>query len=67
MGFTVLPARLITEIQGAGFMYKDAKEFAADLELKLADWSVYLQKIDTVEPLSFPGWDDWDEHGVEKP
>ena len=66
MGFSVLPPRLITEVQGAGFTYKEPEEFVAGLQLKLSDWGSYLQNIDTVVPLLFPGWDDWDEHGVEK-
>ena len=66
MGFSVLPPRLITEVQGAGFTYKDPEEFAASLQLKLSSWASYLENIDSVEPMSFPGWGDWDEHGVEK-
>ena len=66
MGFTVLPPRLITEVQGTGFTYKDPEDFAASLQLKLSDWTSYLKNIDSVEPLLFPGWDDWDEYGVEK-
>ena len=66
MDFSVLPPRLITEVQGAGFTYKEPEEFVAGLQLKLSDWGSYLQNIDTVVPLLFPRWDDWDEHGVEK-
>ncbi len=66
MGFTVLPPRLVTEIQGAGFTYKQPDEFVAGLELKLDDWAHYLQNIDLIAPLKYPGWNDWDEAGVEK-
>ena len=66
MGFSVLPPRLITEVQGAGFTYKDPDEFKAGLAVKLAAWADYLKTINTVTPMSFPGWDNWDEHGVEK-
>lgn len=65
MGFTVLPPRLVAEVQGAGFTYKDPEVFAAGLEEKLDHWGQYLENIDTVVPLRFPGWSDWDDHGVE--
>nr|WP_022666084.1 hypothetical protein [Desulfospira joergensenii] len=29
-------------------------------------WGEHLKNIDTVKPLSFSGWGDWDEGGVEK-
>jgi len=66
MGFSVLPPRLITEVQGVGFTYKEPEEFVAGLRVKLAEWTDYLKSIDSITPISFPGWDDWDEHGVEK-
>ena len=65
MGFNVLPPRLVAEVQGAGFTYKEPKAFIAGLQEKLEHWGQYLQNIDTVTPMSFPGWNDWDEHGVE--
>lgn len=67
MGFSVLPPRLVTEIQGAGFTYKEPEEFRAELEQKLEDGANYLRNIDTITPIQFPGWSDWDEHGVEIP
>ena len=66
MGFTVLPPRLVAEVQGAGFTYKNHGDFTAGLEEKLEHWGRYLLDIDSVAPMKFPGWSDWDEQGVEK-
>jgi len=66
MGFTVLPPRLVAEVQGAGFTYKEPEAFAAGLQEKLDHWEQFLQSIDSVAPMRFPGWNDWDEQGVEK-
>lgn len=63
MRFTVLPPRLVSEVQGAGFTYKEPDEFYSGLKEKLEEWGEYLQRIDDVAPLSFAGWD---EDGVEK-
>ena len=65
MGFSVLPPRLVSEVQGAGFTYKEPEAFVAGLQEKLECWGQYLENIDTVAPLVFPGWDDWDKDGVE--
>ncbi len=66
MGFAVLPPFLATEIQSAGFTYKSADQFDKDLQKNLARWENHLTGIDEIEPLPFPGWNDWDENGVEK-
>lgn len=66
MGFTVLPAFLATEIQGAGFTYKDDNQLIEDLNQYKVKWSDHLSNIDSIRPLEFPGWDDWNESGVEK-
>jgi len=66
MGFSVLPPRLIPEIHGAGFTYKSAQDFSAGLLLELEHWATYLQSIDTVPSLNFPGWESWDDRGVER-
>lgn len=66
MGFTVLPPYLSTEIQNKGFTYKSPDQFEHDLQENLKDWEFQLSRIDEMEPMSFPGWEDWDEQGVEK-
>ncbi|MGH1541474.1 MAG: NAD(P)H-dependent oxidoreductase [Arenicella sp.] len=66
MGFTVLPPHLIGEVQNPGFSYKNDEQLAKDLELSKHNWKHCLANIDHTIPLSFPGWSDWDENGVEK-
>ncbi|MDO6580235.1 NAD(P)H-dependent oxidoreductase [Photobacterium sp. 2_MG-2023] len=66
MGFTVLPPYLSTEIQNKGFTYKSPSQFNQDLQDNLADWENQLSRLDDRVPMSFPGWDDWDELGNEK-
>jgi NAD(P)H dehydrogenase (quinone) len=66
MGFTVLPAYLTTEVQGAGFTYKDENQLLDDLNQHKSRLERHLKKIENLTGLSFPGWDDWDASGVEK-
>lgn len=65
MGFTVLRPQLFTEIQGSGFTYRSTDEFEKHLLSCLEDWQGILVNIDQRKTLSFPGWNDWDEKGVE--
>lgn len=65
MGFEVLPPFLSTEIQNSGFTYMSAEIFQSHLQNTLDQWSNHLQNIKQIKPLSFPGWSDWDEKGVE--
>jgi len=66
MGFSVLPPFLSTEIQNKGFTYMSSERFESHLKKSLDKWSEHLKNIDKIKPLSFPGWDDWDEAGNEK-
>lgn len=59
-------SRLIAEVQGTGFTYKKPDAFFADLQEKLDDWERYLHSVDAVAPLVYPGWNNWNAHGVEK-
>jgi NAD(P)H dehydrogenase (quinone) len=65
MGFTVLRPQLFTEIQGSGFTYRTGEEFEKHMSSCLKEWQDILINIDHRELLSFPGWEDWDEMGVE--
>ncbi len=65
MGFEVLPPHLSTEIQNKGFTYMSPEDFESHLKNTMEQWSDYLENIRQIEPLSFPGWSDWDEIGVE--
>ncbi len=66
MGFSVLPPCLFTEVQGAGFSYRSSDDFKALLQSHCQNWRENLLAIDSVEPLKFPSWEDWDESGAEK-
>lgn len=63
MGFAVLPPFLSFGVQGHGFAYEDQTQFKTRLESLKRDWAQRLKTIDKAEPLTFPGWDDWDEAG----
>lgn len=65
MGFSVLPPYLFAGVQNAQFTYKSADEFAELLQSHLRNWGNHLRHIDQVEPISYPGWDEWDEDGIE--
>jgi NAD(P)H dehydrogenase (quinone) len=66
MGFSVLPPCLFAEVQGAGFTYKSTEAFQRHLQSHLHNWEKHLRRIDRIEPLDYPGWNEWDERGVEK-
>lgn len=66
MGFTVLPPFLSAEIQNKDFTYMSLERFELHLKESMKKWGEHLKNIDKVKPLSFPGWCDWDEGGVEK-
>jgi NAD(P)H dehydrogenase (quinone) len=61
MGFYVLPPYLTSEVQGAGFTYKSPEKFEKDIQEYLESWKNHLKQIDQINPLSFPGWNDWEE------
>ena len=67
MGFSVLPPFLAFGVQGHGFAYQEEQAFKDQLETYKRDWATRLEKVETDTPISFPGWDDWDERGVLKP
>lgn len=66
MGFRVLPPFLSAEIQNKDFSYMSSDRFELHVEKSLARWRQFLKNIDKIEPLAFPGWDDWDGDGCEK-
>ncbi len=67
MGFAVLPAFVAYGIQGHGFAYQQPDTFAKHLEECKAAWARRLGQLDDIEPIPFPGWDDWDDMGTAKP
>jgi NAD(P)H dehydrogenase (quinone) len=66
MGFSVLPPYLSAEIQNKDFTYMSPERFELHLTESLAKWEKHLDNIQNIRPLNFPGWNDWDENGVEK-
>lgn len=59
MGYSVLPAFHADGIPGHGYGAGDD----ARLQRHRNDWALRLESLDAVEPIAFPGWDDWDESG----
>ncbi len=66
MGFTVLPPFVAHGVQGHGYAYRCEGEARRQREADLAAWARRLERLEDARPLSFPGWDDWDEAGRPK-
>lgn len=67
MGFTVLPSFVAYGVQVlAGRFRVDRRRYDERLERHKAAWSHQLETLERLEPVAFPGWDDWDEDGVQK-
>ncbi|NRG17114.1 NAD(P)H-dependent oxidoreductase [Rhizobiales bacterium] len=64
MGFAVLPPFLAFGVAGHGYSYADDGAFDALLNGHLENWKSRLETIAHDEPLSFPGWGDWDGEGA---
>lgn len=63
MGFSVLPPFISFGVQGHGYRYEDDKSLQERLERNLSNWRSYLMALEDIDPIPFPCWDDWDEHG----
>lgn len=63
MGFSVLPPFISYGVQGHGYSYEDETSLRNRLEHNLDAWSTYLSALDSVEPLKFPVWADWNADG----
>lgn len=63
MGFSVLPPFISFGVQGHGYDYEDGKSLHDRLERNLFDWEAYVRTLGDAEPVSFPGWEDWDADG----
>ncbi|MXN65123.1 flavodoxin family protein [Stappia sp. GBMRC 2046] len=63
MGFSVLPPFLAFGVAGHGYSYADDGDFDALMKEHLENWESRLGAIERDEPLSFPGWGDWDGEG----
>ncbi|MEE9334738.1 MAG: NAD(P)H-dependent oxidoreductase [Granulosicoccaceae bacterium] len=67
MGFDVLVPQIAYGVQGHGYRYTSDELFARQMKQIQSDWETRLMSIEGEDPLSFPGWDDWDEMGRLKP
>ncbi len=63
MGFSVLPPFISYGVQGHGYTYEDQGSLGRRLGALLDEWARYLERLETVAPLVFPGWADWDDDG----
>jgi NAD(P)H dehydrogenase (quinone) len=63
VGFTVLPPFTAFEVSGD----RGEPQVKARLDGYLMDYAQRLKEIETVEPLRFNVWADWDEQGQLKP
>ncbi|MDW3205268.1 MAG: hypothetical protein R8L07_06955 [Alphaproteobacteria bacterium] len=63
LGFTILPPFAAYGVQGHGFSYRDEGAAEALRADQLAGWSEHLRQRETLPPIRFPGWSDWDQHG----
>ena len=66
MGFEVLPPFVASGIQGHGFSYTHEDEGRRRLNSYREIWKERLTTLDRDSPLSFPGWEDWDDMGRAK-
>lgn len=67
MGFDVLPPYVAYGVQGHGYAYQRADRFKRQLRRYKSEWAARLESLDQMSPISFPGWEDWDEAGRPKP
>jgi len=63
MGFTVYPAFVAPGVQGPGYSYQDDESLVRHLEGFKTAWAERLRALDNMQPLTFPGWADWDDLG----
>lgn len=63
MGFSVLPPFVSYGVQGHGYRYEDEETLRTRLGQNLSDWRSHLSALKDVEPIRFPGWNDWDDTG----
>ena len=66
MGFHVLPPFVAFGIQGHGYSYTSEDSKNRLLSLYQENWKERLNTLDQGTPITFQGWDDWDEDGRAK-
>ena len=66
LGFHVLPPFVAFGVQGHGFSYTDEDNNRRQLSSYEENWKERLNTLARDTPLTFQGWDDWDEEGRAK-
>ncbi|MEM7291260.1 MAG: flavodoxin family protein, partial [Pseudomonadota bacterium] len=66
MGFEVLNPHVSYGVQGHGYSYANDQDFLSQMEKSKEGWARRLENIENEEPISFPGWKDWDDMGRPK-
>lgn len=67
LGLAVLPPFVIYGVQGGGLQYEQETLFRERLEGEKHAWRDRLDRLESLSPIPFAGWDDWDEQGVLRP
>ena len=63
MGFSVLTPFLTFGVTGHGYRYQSETEKTTSLQASRHAWVDRLQHLQNEQPLTFYGWDDWDDNG----
>ncbi|WP_422031744.1 NAD(P)H-dependent oxidoreductase [Roseovarius sp.] len=66
MGFDVLPPHASFGVAGHGFSYVSDEAFEQQFKTLKQNWIDRLSGLGTDTPLTYPGWDDWDDLGQPK-
>lgn len=66
LGFSVLPPQCHFEASGHGFDYGSDAETKRRLRDDIDNWARRVVRLSDEQPLSFPGWADWDGAGRAK-
>lgn len=67
LGFDVLPPHTSFGVAGHGYSYVDDETFRDQFVTLERSWLTRLQSVESDGPMSYPGWNDWDELGRPKP
>lgn len=63
LGFDVLPPHASFGVSGHGYSYVSENEFQDQFATLIADYRRRLAQLADDAPLTFPGWEDWDDLG----
>ncbi|AVX05869.1 NAD(P)H dehydrogenase (quinone) [Maritalea myrionectae] len=66
MGFDVLPPHASFGVSGHGYSYVADDAFEKQFATLKQNWIERLSSIQSDTPMTYPGWDDWDDLGQPK-